>query len=437
MIASGKNKCMTKYQSSTLRNNEFLNPIEKINRIICIALCAFVSWPYLSSKLGLLIFIVLFGAWLLTTDYRCFLDNLTLDILMISCWLFTFSPYIITGNFFYGAYTPRAAILIFVLFVCGTLINHYYMFYKKDVQMLGKIALFSLLFYTIASLQTYLGLKRFPLASRMLAVGDEAIKQNYQGLGIGGFGFVYSSVFIIIPLLYFLFKKNSVLTVWHRMISIIAFISMFIMLFHASYTIALLFTLIGIFLVFFIRGKKSLILGIIFAVFLLIFFPRELIGSFLVNIADLFQTNETIRVKFLDFAQGFLSESTGSQTSYRFQLYLSSFKTFLSNPLFGIYGPFGNPMTAVIGGHSGWLDLMAYYGLFGSLPLFIGISLVLRRQLLFFTEHPYFNYLLIVQILFIVFGFINPTITIYEIGFSIFVIAPTLPFLPFAFQKNN
>ncbi|MDQ0155368.1 O-antigen ligase family protein [Robertmurraya andreesenii] len=427
---------MTKSEISILNKNVSFNPVDKINKIVCIFLCAFVCWPYLSSKVGLLLFILLFGTWLLTTDYKCFVDHLTVDIIMIGCWLVTFFPYIITGNFFYGAYSPRAALLLFFLFICGILITHYYMYYKKDFQMLGKIALFSLSFYAIASLQTYLGLKKYPLASRMLAVGDETIKQNYHGLGIGGFGFVYSSVFIIIPLIYFFSKKTSTNNVWHKVISIIVFVMMLLMLFRASYTIALLFTLVGIFLVFFIRGKKSLIVGVLFAVLFLIFIPGDLIGSFFIHMANLFQENDTIRVKFLDFAQGFLTESTGAQTSYRVQLYLSSFQTFLDNPLFGIYGPFGNQMNAVIGGHSGWLDLMAYYGLFGSLPLFIGIYLILRRQLLFYFNHPYFIYLLIVNILFIVFGFINPTITIYEIGFSIFVIVPTLPFLPYAFLKK-
>ena len=155
------------------------------------------------------------------------------------------------------------------------------------------------------------------------------------------------------------------------------------------------------------------------------------------NIAYLFEDNDIIYTKFVDLAQVFLENSTGSQTENRGHLYLTSLNTFIHNPLFGIYGPLGDQLNSKIGGHSGWLDLMAMYGVFGSLPLFLGILLNFKKQLLFYSGHPYFVFLLIVQFLFICFGFLNPVIYVYQIGFAIFVVAPSLPFLPYAFRKKS
>ncbi|WP_335489387.1 hypothetical protein, partial [Bacillus sp. JJ1773] len=68
--------------------------------------------------------------------------------------------------------------------------------------------LFTIFFYFIASIQTFLGLMEYPLASRELATGTAPLQQIYMSLGIGGFGFVYSAVFINIIILYFLVKKH-------------------------------------------------------------------------------------------------------------------------------------------------------------------------------------------------------------------------------------
>jgi hypothetical protein len=411
------------------------NQLMVINKIIMICICIWMTWPYVNYKLGIYPFLVFFASWLLTTDYRWIFKGLSVDLLMFLCWLITFVPYILAGNFRYGAIPEKNVLISFLLFFCGLFINYYYMYYNKNVRALGKIAFFTLIFYFVASLQSFIGLRIYPLAARNLATGTDPLQQVYMSLGIGGFGYVYSAVFINITILYFIIKSTGINKSYIFFAVTVFFINM-IMLISASYATSLLLIFTGTLLVFLIRGKRSLFFGVVCTVIFLILFPKEIIGYFLIDVSHLFGTNGVISTKFLDLAQGFVSESVGSQTSTRGQLYLDSLNTFLKSPLFGIYGPFGNSLSSIVGGHSGWIDLLAYYGLFGSLPLFGAIFLNFRKHIKFYTNHPYQRFLITAQILFVIYGFINPVIYIYQLGFVMFIIAPSLPFLPYAFSKK-
>ncbi|MFJ7638132.1 hypothetical protein ACIQZM_13965 [Peribacillus sp. NPDC097206] len=420
---------------TSLKTNSFLS---NINKWIILFMCTWYSWPYFNYKLGVIPFLLILIIWFFTTDYRWVFQRIPLDLVMVIIWAITFLPYILTGGFLYGIVDGKYVMITFILFIGGIFINHYYMYYNNNDLVLGKVAFFSILFYVIASTQTYLGLKDYPLAARGLATGSDPLQQTYLSLGIGGFGFVYSAVFINILILYFVIKKVQDVNKFYKILCLFIYIIITTMLISASYATAILVLLTGTLLIVMIKGKKSFIFCMILVfLFLFLINPIEMIGYFLIESAKLFKTNEVISSKFLDLAQGFVSESVGSQTSGRGQLYLASLETFLRNPIFGIYGPFGHDFKSEVGGHSGWLDLMAYYGLFGSLPLFIAIFLNFRKQLRFYASHPYFHVLLTAQLLFVIFGFINPIIYIYQIGFVLFVVGPSIPYLPYAFSKKS
>lgn len=429
------------YGEIQMNRNRFLlntnRSVSKINNLIIVCICSWFIWPYLNYKLGIMVFLGLLVIWFLFTNVWWLFQCLSVDLVFFFAWVFTFVPYLISGNFYYGEMLSKIVLVSFFLFFCGMLINQYYMYYLGETKILGKIAFFSISFYFFASIQSMIGLKEYPLAARALATGIDPMQGIYLSLGIGGFGFVYSAVFINIALLYFILKKTPNSHRFSRVFCLIVFITNAAMLFAASYATSMLFMFIGTICVLFIKGKKSLVFSIILAFFFLVLFPKELIGHFLIEAATLFESNDVISNKFTDFAQGFISESFGSQTSTRSHLYLISLKTFLQNPLFGIYGPFGNSFNAQVGGHSGWLDLLAFYGLFGSVPLFTAIFLNFRKHLRYYEGHPYKSVLLTAQILFIFFGFINPIIYIYQIGFVFFVVLPVLPHLPKAFSRKD
>ena len=146
----------------------------------------------------------------------------------------------------------------------------------------------------------------------------------------------------------------------------------------------------------------------------------NVLSHILYNIANIFSNNLILNEKFLDLAQTISrNQGNSSQTLYRMELYTSSLSTFVKNPLFGINGPFGN-INDRIGGHSGWLDMMAYFGLFSTIPLFSAIGLNFKKILQINKKEGSFFGIYSVQLLFIVYGIINPILYVYQIGLIMF-----------------
>ncbi|MCE3202840.1 hypothetical protein [Paenibacillus sonchi] len=407
-----------------------------INQISAVLICVWMFWPFFNIRGRVISVVLFFIIWLFTTDHRWLnIKNWTKDLFFIAVFFVTFIPYIITKSFRYGDIEPQFILVSFPLFFVGIVLNHYYMYFKKDYTTLGRMALVSLLAFIVGSLQTYIGLEKYPMASRILATANDTMKELYATLGIGDFGYIYSATFISISLLFFL-RVDIKIKLIYKVITLLALVLMLLMIVKASYAISLMIVFSGMFITFMIRKKSNIYLYIIFAIILIIIIPKNFIGNMLLSIAGLFEDNFTINSKFTDLASGFLSEGSGQQTSFRLQLYFSSLTTFFKNPLFGIYGPFGNPNYKV-GGHSGWLDIMGLYGLFSAIPLFLGIFFNFKKQLIFYSTHQYFKYIFICQCLFVMFGLINPIIYIYEIGFTLFLLLPILPFLPQAFNRQH
>ena len=422
--------------TNNLKHNKL---ICRINQIMCILICIWMTLPYFRVKTGVLFLVTLFGIWIFTSDLKWLTKKWSMDLIFVLIFFITFIPYFITGNLKYGEVDPKAIIVSFPLFFVGIFVNHYYMYYKKDYNTLGKIALVSLIFYAVGSIQTYVGLLMYPTASRGLAgkawVNPELVKL-YTRLGIGGFGHVYAGCFLLIAALYLIIKKHTLMRRKDKFICILSFICLILMILKASYTISLMVVFSGIVLVLVVKNKKTFIFIMVLAAFFLLIFPQALIGEFFLKIADIFSNNYILSEKITDLAVNFLQESRSGQTGNRIDLYLTSFKTFFEQPLFGIYGPFGNPASGRIGGHSGWLDLLGFYGLFTGIPLFFTIYFNFSKHLKFYKKSNYYGFIIVIQFLFLVLGVINPVIYVYEIGFVLFCIVPAIPFLPYAFKKN-
>lgn len=180
-----------------------------------------------------------------------------------------------------------------------------------------------------------------------------------------------------------------------------------------------------------------LMITFLFTVVFLTFSSDSLIADFLLSIANFFTGNPILEEKFKDLASTFIYSSIGGQTGTRMDLYTSSLNVFLENSFFGIYGPFGDQNASLVGGHSGWFDLLAYYGLFTSIPLFIAFYCNFKVQFSFLKKSKFHVYIAILYFLIFLFGLINPILYVYEIGFVLFCIIPAIPFIPYAFKTNT
>ena len=409
----------------------------RINQFAIVFICVWAITPFVRARIDGVTIIPVFGLWLITTDLKWLTEKWTKDMIFLAVFFATFLPYLITGNLRYGIHGPRMILVLFPIFFIGIFVNHYYMHYKKDYNTLGKIAFFSLIAFSIASVQTFLGLRIYPNAAKFLANGNtsEVAKEMYARLGIGGYEFVYAGIFMLILAMYPMMRKTDA-GLQYKLLCVVAFVALVVLIATASFTIALLMSIAGVMLVFFGRNKKSiLMLVVIFTLFFLIF-SDTLLANILIKFAAIFRNNEGLNFRLLDLADNLLADSLSGMTGGRISRYSESALVFLKNPFFGISGPFGD-RTAQIRGHSGWLDTLALFGLFTGVPLFLSIYYYIKKNMAFFKNSTYLTYYTVVSYMFALLGVINSTITVYPIGIMFFLIAPTIYFLPYAFVKNE
>lgn len=409
----------------------------RVNQIAILGICAWVIIPSVRVRVNDYIMIAVLGLWLITTDLKWLTEKWTKDMVFLVLFFATFIPYAITGNLRYGGHGPRMIIVLFPLFFMGIFINHYYMYYKKDYNTLGKIALVSLVSFIIGAAQTVLGLRTYPNAARLLANGvtDIAVKDMYSRMGIGGYEFVYAGCFLLVVAMYPLVRSSAAKKTY-KFLCAGAFLAAGAVIATASFTIALLISIMGVALVFFGKNKKSIILIIVLSLVFFVLFPQTMIADLLIRLARIFAGNDSVRVRLMDLADNLLSDTLGGYTGGRIDRYGESFIVFLKNPLFGVSGPFGDK-TARLRGHSGWLDTLALFGLFTGIPLFAAIYFNIKKHLQFFNNTPYAVFIVITSSMFLLLGIINSTITVFPLGVMYFLIVPTIYFLPYAFVANE
>lgn len=363
--------------------------------------------------------------WFLTGGYSIFLRKWSTNLIFISIFFVALIPYFAWGDL---TAAPLNHLLLYYLFFFGIFLYEYYANLKNDREFLGRVALVTSLFYTLGAVQTYIGLSLYPEASRILASGsgDSPIKHTYSKIGIGGFNYVYSACFLVIMLFYLWFERKDELPRRHRMMLLLCVLLLAITVVKASYAIAVFIMLAGMISVPVFRSKTSQLFTLVFGfiVLLVVKGNTELLFQ---KLAAVFRGNTIIFDKINDLANALLKGSSKGKTStsYRIYLYSSSLKTFLSQPCFGVHGPFGD-RNAFVGEHSGWFDLLARYGLFVSLPMFGTIITHLKNVAESFRETRTHLPLLAIFALFGLYGTINPVFALYQIGLVVFFIIPSL-----------
>jgi len=190
-------------------------------------------------------------------------------------------------------------------------------------------------------------------ASRLLAGAATAEERfYYYSKGVGGYGFIYGCVFLLYAII--LWRKN-IKNKLGKFLLLVLSITMFAMILFASYTTALLFALLIILLASYIGSKKKRSLSMLLVVFTLIFIFRVPILEGIKNIATQFNLY-WIENRLGQLIQSFTS---GDITDLRrYELYKTSWDTFLNSPLIG-----GNSL----GGHSMLFDHMGEFGIAGLL----------------------------------------------------------------------
>mgnify|MGYP000975681980 FL=1 len=222
-------------------------------------------------------------------------------------------------------------------------------------------------FFAVSVILTLTTLSVDSNASRLLAgKATESERASYYAKGVGGYGFVFGSVFISYALVKFgrriNFKPGKI-----AIIALLAVIAVMVIL--ASYTTAIILFFILLFVSAFTSAKKHNWIG-----FVLLFAGALLVILFRNSIFEMFaQLGKNLELPYVEnrFTQLLRASDEGSVEGLRrYTLYKESLDAFFSQPLTG---------AAKVGGHSEIFDLLGMYGVL-AIPFIVSQALMFRQM---------------------------------------------------------
>ncbi len=244
-------------------------------------------------------------------------------------------------------------IAFFILIVCFIL-NSYYKAHWEELHWLIPIVLILFIIYNYKTIQA---LAVDPTIARRLVRDDESVYE-YLRQGVGGYSLVYPQVCVSSAVLMWImkaFKHNKV----YFVIGLIWAISFVQLISKAGYSIAIFTTVIGAVILFFYNGKSGIRAFIVAGGLLaIIMFSILYIHEFREWLLEIFD-GTAVAKKINDLvATSEHGEAEGSIEA-RMIRYLGSLKVIAKYPIIGALWRDGG------GGHSGFLDTVAKYGLWG------------------------------------------------------------------------
>lgn len=383
------------------------------NLLFATIFSVFFYFTFLSAYLDGLVLYTLFLLWLLTS-------------LFIDCsWLRKYKK-IIFLIFFYmliifieGAVSKSTEIIevflkshiySFVFMIMGLFYIHN--FKKFNFKFFIKLIFFALL---ISYLATFIGLFKYPTASRDLASGLNPLCPMFKKIGIGGFAFIYQTPYLII-LLFFAIHKNMKVS---KVLMLVLFVMLlFITIVKSDYTTALIMVAAAILLSLYFIGNKSFkskLLGMVIILFILFIFRIQLL-EFVLN--KILKDQESVIWIRLNELLTSLSEDLGDFN--RIALMEKSLAAFFQNPWIGEFGQI--PKT--VGGHSDLIDIFGKYGFFIGVAYQLIFFLIAKAQYNELLTKKARKYYLLIQLIFIIGRATNDLLGAQNICGVVFFIAP-------------
>ena len=274
------------------------------------------------------------------------------------------------------------------------------------------------LFYLIAGINTLFVLNEYPMAAKVLAMADSVAdeKQYYESLGCGGYNFIYSFVFLFLPLI--LSLKTD--TYFWKTITIITIVCNVIVLYKSQYTIASLLTVMSVLIYLITKlldgSKRGLIVGYLLIVILslgLFYLPQLFYW-----LSDLTTASEGMALRFNEVASYLETGDAGYNLGSRLDRYSWSWDSFLEHPLLGAQFFDGG----TYGQHSSLIDQLARFGVVGT----VGYIIFIYNYFKFFSTRINKRMALTSTIVFLMFSLLNPTIYIFQVGMVLLFSVPTI-----------
>ncbi len=244
-------------------------------------------------------------------------------------------------------------IAFFMLVVCFILNS----FYKEHWEELRWLIPIILILFIVYNYKTVQALILDPTIARQIVRDDENIYQ-YLRQGVGGYSLVYPQVCISSAVLLWIikaFKHNKL----YFVIGLVWAISFIQLVAKAGYSIAIFTSVIGAILLFFYNGKSGtkafLVAGLLFGAIMLSILYIDEFRNFLLEMFD----GTAVAKKINDLVATTETGAAEGSIESRMIRYRNSLETIAKYPIIGALWR-GNG-----GGHSGLLDTIAKYGLWG------------------------------------------------------------------------
>ena len=246
---------------------------------------------------------------------------------------------------------------------------------EKSKVSLGKKLLF---IFVITCITSAIGVLLDNDAARTIAhaAADDAIQNSYKAKNIASI-YLFQCIVCFIPPLVLISKTKKA-----KICCAIALVTILLILLNASFTISIIVYVFAILLSFCFnqnvaRGFAATLL--LTVVVLLVFLNGSTVLSYVASIIE----NPRISERIYGLRDLVYNDVYDSDAGLRFELYATSFKTFLENP-FGV-GPYYsyNEFENGIGYHSKIFDDLARYGVFAIafyVVFFVGYYRALKKE---------------------------------------------------------
>lgn len=238
---------------------------------------------------------------------------------------------------------------------------------------------------------------------------------------IVNFNQYYSGVFIFTTLFYsLLYKKTK-----NKILISILFSTLLTVFIIGNLVTGLFLALFGVALVFVFAKikRKSLIFTISSFLMLIGLSLRDYIYILLYNISSWNVFNTITSEKIKAIANLLIGEGPTNTLGRRDTLRNFSMDSFRNNPIFGIgYNKYG---FGTVGAHQEWPDLLAVFGIVGTVLIVIILIKVLKNIYQERNNNLDKNNFIIAIVLLLVLGFLNPVLS-SEVLIAVLVIAPNL-----------
>ena len=308
-----------------------------------------------SKTLFLMAFIIGFLGVFFSQKHS-FIVKIDLAVIAIIIFYLAMIFLMLTGSTGVWANIP-ISLSFWVTFILFTII--------PDVEVKKRIGKYLIIIFIITCLTSSIGVVLDNTAARTIAhaTSDPNLRAGYKLKNIGNV-FLFQGMVFAVPITIALSrikeKKN-----W-RVLGIVLVVAIGLILVNASFTIALLGYFLSIFLSIFLLGKmtpKKMFVSLLLLLLMIgiVVFGDSLLTFFAEQINNYRITTRLLDLRDVIYRSGLLMIST--DVGLRFDLYLVSWKTFVSNP-FGVGGYYTYQIYQNgIGYHSQILDDLARYGL--------------------------------------------------------------------------